>query len=228
MVMAREPQGGSFRPVPAGVWVARCFRIVDLGTQTVEWQGDVKLQRKVQLTWELFGEDEAGVPLVELDSGKPLTISKRYTLSLSDKAKLRADLQAWRGKPFTKEELAGFELDALAGKYCMLNVTQDLGANGRTYSNVSSITPLPAAMRKNPPPGVHPTLIFDIDNPDMIAFNGFYEALRATIEASEEWKARHAPKAAPAQTASPAKAGARQAPVAAGSAFDDMDDDVPF
>ena len=113
-LIASDSGGGDFKRVPAGVFTARCWSIIDLGTQNVEFQGEMKLQRKVQLSWELFGEDEQGAPLV-MDDGMPMTISKRYTLSLSAKSKLRPDLEAWRGKAFDDAQVMGNQHNGHAG-----------------------------------------------------------------------------------------------------------------
>ena len=181
--IARDSGGSDFKRVPPGVHIGRCIGIIDLGTQEVEWQGDKKLQHKLMLKWELFGEDENGEPLTIDQDGKqmPLTISKRYTMSLSDKSRLRADLAAWRGRDFTDEELHSFDVSKLAGAYCMVNVTSS-ETNGKTYSNVANLTPLPAALKNAKPKGVHDIQLFDVDSPDMKVYATFYEKLRETIE----------------------------------------------
>jgi hypothetical protein len=51
-------------------------------------------------------------------------VSKFYTLSLGDKANLRKDLENWRGKAFSAEELDGFDVQALIGANCMLNIVE--------------------------------------------------------------------------------------------------------
>jgi acetyl-CoA/propionyl-CoA carboxylase biotin carboxyl carrier protein len=56
------------------VWVARCVHAIDLGTQTVTFAGDSKLQHKILLSWEVFGEDEAGVPLTVEVNGKRFAV----------------------------------------------------------------------------------------------------------------------------------------------------------
>ena len=38
--------GGSFEICPAGTYSARCYQIIDLGHQTVEWQGTAKVVPK--------------------------------------------------------------------------------------------------------------------------------------------------------------------------------------
>ena len=212
--------GNAFKRVPQGVWIARCIKVIDLGTQRVEFQGDVKLQHKLQIMWEVLGEDENGVPLVMDVDGQevPMTISKRYTLSLHEKARLRADLEAWRGKPFAPEELKGFDVSKLLGAYCMCNVVES-ETNGKTYSNISSITPLPRELAKVKPASSTPLQSFDADNPDMAMFEGFHAKLQETIQASQEWQARTAKLTG--QPAAPK-------PAAAATAFDDMDSDIPF
>lgn len=219
---AKDSGGGDFKKVPPGVHVARCIRVIDLGTQDVEYQGDTKQQHKALITWEVLGEDDAGVPLTAEVNGQqmPLTVSKRYTMSLSTKARLRADLAAWRGRDFTGEELKAFDVSKLLGAYCMLNVQLNEGQNGKVYTNVASITPLPREIAKHKPEGVHELQMFDLDSPDLGLFESFHDKLKETIQASAEWKARNSPRAA-AATATPA-------PAKSSTGFDDMEDDIPF
>lgn len=201
--IASDAGGGDFKRVPHGVYIGRCYSLIDLGTQRVEYQGDVKHQHKIQVRWELFGEDEQGNPLTVNVDGveKPMTISKRYTLSLSDKARLRSDLVSWRGRDFTDEEAKGFDVSKLIGAYCMINVTQS-ESNGKTYSNVSGITPLPGALKNNKPAAVHKNEIFNLDDPDWSVFDGFHEKLQDVIRASEEFISKHGANsdAVPAET----------------------------
>ena len=122
--------GGSFTPVPPGMYLARCYRIVDLGTQKSEYKGVMKSLRKVMLQFEVHGEDDAGNAILTAKN-EPMSISKNFTLSLAEKATLRTDLQTWRGKEFTAEELRGFELKNVLGAWAMLNISKSLGNNGK-------------------------------------------------------------------------------------------------
>lgn len=183
-LIASDSGGGDFKRVPVGVFAARCWSMVDLGTQRVEFQGDVKFQRKVQIGWELFGEDENGEPLVTED-GKPMVISKRYTLSLSPKSRLRPDLEAWRGRPFTDDEAKGFDLHGLIGAPCMVNITQTERA-GKTYSNVASITPLPKALRATLPETGNDPRFYVISDGENEVFDSFHVKLKETIRQAEE------------------------------------------
>jgi hypothetical protein len=189
--------GSDFKMIPEGVHIGRCFRIVDLGTQEETFEGETKLMQKVCIYWELHGEDEQGQPLMN-DNGEPLTIWQEFTASLGKKAKLRAALESWRGKQFTEEELKGFDVSKLLGAYCMVNVThRQSKASQRTYAQVSSLTPLPAALRNAKPAAVLPSAVFDLANPDWALFETFHDKLKERINNSIERKGKTKAQAAP-------------------------------
>lgn len=185
-LIAASSGTSDFKPVPAGMYMARCYRVIDLGTQRGEWKGKEKWSRKVLIQWELYGEAEDGTPLI-LDDGRPMSVSKRYTLSLGDNAQLRADLKSWRGRDFSPDELAGFDISALLGVGCMLNIAHDT-KDGKTYTNVASVTPIPKVMRDAFPKAVNPQMIFDVSEPNMEFFGGFSERLQETIKGCKEWQ----------------------------------------
>lgn len=204
---ASDSGGGNFKRVPQGVFIGRCYSIIDLGTQHTNGQYGEQFKHKIRLGWELFGEDDAGDPLTIDVDGKmmPLTISKSYTVSLHEKAGLRKDLAAWRGKDFTDEEAKSFDVSKLLGAYCMINVIIS-DTNGKTYNNVGGLTPLPGALKNAKPTPAHDHVVFDLDKPDMKIFATFHEKMQEAIKKSPEW-AQH--------TGKPAGA----------SGFDDMTDD---
>ena len=188
--IAKDSGGsGNFKKVPPGAYIGRCYSLVDLGTQTTNGQYGEKQQHKIRISWELFGEDEQGLPLtIEINNKHmPLTISKSYTMSLHEKAGLRKDLAAWRGRDFTQEEAAGFDVSKLLGAYCMVNVTTSEN-NGKTYTNVAGLTPLPGALKNSKPAPVHEHVVFDLDAPDMRVFATFHEKLQEAIKSSPEWQ----------------------------------------
>jgi len=187
-LIAKESSGGSFAPVPSGVHLACCYRIVDLGTQKTSYQGKDNFLHKILIQFEIHGDDEAGMPLMTAQ-GEPMSISKRYTLSLGEKSSLRKDLQSWRGKQFTADELRGFELQNLLGAWCMLNVTEDSGSDGKSYTNISAITPVPAAMRKTLPDMQNESWIFSLDGFNQKLFDQLSPKLQETIKSSPEYQA---------------------------------------
>jgi hypothetical protein len=210
--VASDSGGGNFKRVPPGAYIGRCYSLIDLGTQLSSGQFGEKLQHKIRIGWELFGDDEDGNPLtIDMDGKEmPLTISKSYTVSLHEKAGLRRDLAAWRGRDFSEEEAKAFDVSKLLGAYCMVNVTSS-ETNGKTYSNVAGLTPLPGALKNAKPAPVHEHIVFDLDKPDWSVFESFHDKLRDAIAKSPEY----------------AKARKEN-----GSGFDDMpndiDEEVPF
>src|SRR5689334_6354597 len=133
-IMASAKGGQDFAPAPAGTHAAVCCDVIDLGMLEVTFGGKTKSQHKVNIVWQIE----------ELrDDGKPFNVRKRYTLSLHEKASLRKDLESWRGKAFTAEELAGFDLEALIGVGCMLNIIHKEREDGGTpWANVTAIMKL--------------------------------------------------------------------------------------
>ena len=205
--IAADTGSGDFKRVPPGAYIGRCYSLIDLGTQLTSGQFGEKLQHKIRIGWELFGEDEQGNPLTVDVDGKtmPMTISKSYTVSLHEKAGLRKDLAAWRGRDFTDEEAKAFDVSKLIGAYCMVNATTS-ETNGKTYTNVAGITPLPGALKNAKPAPVHENLIFDLDKPDMKVFDSFHEKLQEAIKKSPEWVRNQRKQ---------------------GAGFDDMPNDIP-
>jgi hypothetical protein len=215
-IVENTSAGGDFTPVPPGLHLARCYRIVDLGTQTTEFMGETKHQRKIMLGWELHGKDDAGNDL-NTQRGDPLAIFKNYTLSWNEKATLRNDLQGWRNKPFSEEEMRRFDISSILGAWCMLNVIERPGKNGKMYSNVGSIAPVPSVVKQAGLPEAHNEIqLFRLAEPDYDLFETFGKGLKEKIQASPEWQALQAKK------------GAQKPDKAPPSGFDDMEDDLPF
>lgn len=211
-LVAKDSGESSFTPVPPGMHLARCYRIVDLGTQKSEYQGQTKHLHKVMLQFEVHGEDDTGKTLLT-NKGEPMTISKNYTLSLGEKASLRKDLQTWRGRDFTADELRGFELKNILGAWAMLSVAKSVGGNGKEYTNIMSINPVMASVKKaGLPEGVNTLGLFYISSPDMDMLDTFSKGLKEKIQSSPEWQSRSSNGSSKPNN----------------SGFDDMADDIPF
>lgn len=177
MSLVVKQTGGDFEMVPEGQYVARCIKVIDLGTQTVTWAGEEKKQHKVQVVWEILDED------TKMKDGRPFAVSKMYTASLNEGSHLYKDLVGWRGRKFTQEELLGFDISKLLGAYTYMQVVHNEATNGKTYANVDSLM-----ATKERPEGVNDTVYFDINNPDMEVFDGLSDYLKDKIRAAEEWE----------------------------------------
>jgi hypothetical protein len=143
-----------------------------------------------------------------------MTVSKNYTVSLAEKSNLRKDLQSWRGKDFSGDELKGFELKNVLGQWAMLSVVE-VQRDGNTYTNIANINPVPASMKKNGlPDGKNDLKLFSIEDADLELFESFSDNLKNKIRLSPEWENLH---------------GAPDTGKSAASAnFDDMESDLPF
>jgi hypothetical protein len=148
-------------PIDAGMHVATCYYICDVGTHHFNWQGEDKSSRKVYIGFEVPGERIE----LEIDGEKkdlPRAISQDYTISLDKKSNLRKTLDSWRGKPFEPEELKGFDLKNVLGKPCMLNLAHSVCGK---YANIIGVVPM---MKGMPTPALeNPTLEFSMD--DLVA-----------------------------------------------------------
>ena len=142
IIVKEQSQRPKQPPIPAGMHVATCYYVVDVGTHHFTYKGEAKSNRKVYLGFEVHGERIE----IEIDGVKkdlPRAISQDYTISLDKKSNLRKVLDSWRGKPFTKEELDGFDLQNILGKPCMLNLAHS--ACGQ-YANIIGVVPMMKGM----------------------------------------------------------------------------------
>ena len=118
---------------------------------------------------------------------------------------------------FTAEEMRRFDLKTILGAWCMLNVIERAGTDGKMYVNVANISPVPAMIKQaGLPEAVNKNEIFNLDEPDMALFESFSDNLKTKIQSSPEWQKLHGTQ--PAQESKSAPAGK----------FDDMDEDIPF
>ena len=183
IVTGSTTQKKEFKIAPVGSHLARLYRIIDLGTQTSEYMGQTKMLRKVKFFWELHGDD------LKTDDGKPLIQTRNYTLSLGEKASLRKDLESWRGKSFTDDELRGFDISNLLDKWCMVTVQHRTANNGNVYADCVAVTPVPAIVAKaGLPKGENPCLIFDLQKFDQAVFDGLSQGLKDQIMQSAEMR----------------------------------------
>ena len=172
--------GGDFTPAPAGTHLARCVRLIDVGTHYNEKFG--KRQSKIQITFELPDE------MIDTERGpEPHLVSGWYTASLHEKSNLRAVLEAWRGRAFTEKELQGFNLASVLDKPCQLAVVHKVNGD-KTYANIGAVMAMGKGQKC--PARVNELLNFDLDDPDEAVLAKLSDRMREKIEDSDEWQAR--------------------------------------
>lgn len=212
--MYMPPKSANFTPPPSGTHPARCYRVIDLGTQKTEYKGETKFQHKILISWELMCDEK-------MEDGRPFTIHQRYTYSSNEKAKLREHLEAWRGKAFEDSDFGpgGFDIRNVLDKGCIVTVVHNV-QGGATYANLASISPPMKGM--SIPPLTNQKIYVSLEGNefDPVAFAALPQRLRDTIAQSPEYRlVKDRAEAAVAQAAS-----AGQSP----HEDDPMNDDIPF
>lgn len=193
-------------PIPAGVKLAVCCGVIDLGVQETKWKGKPRIGHRVMIIWELPKET------IETDDGPvPRAINKQYTVSFKDNANLTKLYKSWFGKSFADGEAGSFR--DLLGQGCLLGIVHNTNEDGDTFANVDTVMGLPEGME--PPKPTH-LLSFDFDDPDALE----------TLEMLPEW-IQNKVKASPTYAElvdKQNKPGWESLPASS----DEDDDDLPF
>ena len=177
--MWTEGSSKNFEQPTPGTKIARCVKVIDIGTQESEWEGIASYKRQNIIAWELPNDLLKDGEY----AGQPFLVSKFYTASLGEKANLRKDLVNWRGRDFTKEELKGFDPKNVLGKSCMLSVT----LNEKGKAKVTGVIALPKGMEV--PSQFNPSVYFMLDekNFDQAGFDVLSDGYKKMIMNSSEW-----------------------------------------
>lgn len=136
-IFARQPES-QFTPAPEGLLHVVCVDVVDLGLVDTGW-GE---KPQVRIVWQTDRVDERG---------RPFQLRRQYTNSLHEKSNLRRDLEMWRGRKFTQDELKGFDLEKLIGINAQIQVIHNVKDEGRVYADIQAIIPLGAKMPRIAP-----------------------------------------------------------------------------
>ena len=181
-LIASDKGGKGFDPVAEGVHNAVCYMVFDLGTHLDPTFG--KRTHSALIGWEIPGE-RIEIEKNGVKQNLPRDISKKYTLSLNEKANLRKDLQTWRGRVFTDQELTGFDIKNLLGKSCMIQVIHKKSGE-KIYANIAAIMPL---MKGIPPMAPeNPLRFYSIqDNRDVLPPDT-PQWIIDVIKVSDEWQ----------------------------------------
>lgn len=176
---ASDKGGGDFEMLDEGTFMARCFMVVDLGTQESKWGAKEKVLISLEFPTELMKEGE--------NEGKPFVLSGFYTNSLHEKSTLRPLLEAWRGRSFTKEELEGFDIGNIVGVPAMVGIVHN-EKDGKTYCNISTLVkPMKGSVC---PEAINKPIVFEMstDNFNQATFDCLPEWIQSKIQDSLEYK----------------------------------------
>ena len=109
-----------YKPIPEGTHHAVCSALIDLGYQEAFGATKPQLLLRFEFPGSRVEREKNGAKASE-----PMVKWQFYTKSLNKKANLRRDLEGWRDRGFTKEELAGFDLRSIVGHACQISIIHD-------------------------------------------------------------------------------------------------------
>ncbi len=111
--------------------------MIDMGTQTTEFAGEKKKQRKLRLSFELPKKrfDFEGV-------SKPLTIHKDLGFTMYSKGNLRAFAESLLGRAMQDKEADNLDVETLLGKGALATVLHEKGTDGIVRAKFKGIAPL--------------------------------------------------------------------------------------
>lgn len=128
--------GWDLQPAQAGNFMAVCLDVKDsFGIQRPKYE-DPSIIETLDVTRFLFG----------LSDGSMVQTSE-MKISAHEKSKLMGYLTSWLG--ITNG--VGFDTESVKGKGAMINVVSKISAKGRTYADITSISPVPQGMESQIP-----------------------------------------------------------------------------
>lgn len=172
------PLSKSAPKVPEGLHLGVCSGVIHLGTQTKTFNGKVMESYQLLLLFEvpIAGEDQLA------------SISIETKMSLHSQATLYKLLTGWFGKKYfdkLEEAKKDFEEKDLLGKGVYINVSESKSENGKVYSKINALSPLPAGIQ---PPAPSKLLFYNLEGeiPDELP-----DWIKNNIKKSIEWKKAH-------------------------------------
>ena len=217
-ITATTKAGGERFLAPAGTFVARCYRMVHIGTVQDEFNGESRWVNKVLIEWELPTETKVFDPA---KGEQPISVSKEFALSMHPKSTLRNFLTTWRGKGFSDEEAGAFDVSKLVGVPCQLSIVHEPRKSqpGEYFAKINSVS---ALMKGFKAPGqINPSFIFSLEDFDQDKFDSLPDWLKAKIMTSKEYQTLMAPQVAHRETV-------KQAVDAWVDPQEDAEDELPF
>lgn len=107
------------------------YRVVDMGTQKKEWEGEVKNVKQVALFFE-FPHDLT-------KDGRPKVMSAIYTANLGDRSKLRPIVRDLTQSD-VPANINGFDLVSLLGKSGVIDIAHTTDKNGKVRAKIVNIS----------------------------------------------------------------------------------------
>lgn len=231
--MKAKESGDFKRDLPeAGTTVARCVKVLQLGTQEKTFKGEKKTQQVVRLVWELPFLMHQFKPDADEE---PFRVSKEYNFSIHEKADFRKDIEKWANRELTNQEKQdGFDPKVLLGKTCQLTIAHEKGNDGNIYARVKAISPLLKEQKNSKgvvlqpaqvcPPAISEFIHFDFDESSTFKnWSKLFKNEKEKIRRSPEFSAIANQLEPPQNDAQRGNQQAQHVPHS-----EDIEDDLPF
>ncbi len=172
--------------MPVGNHVARCYRMLHIGSVKETYAGEEKIQNRVIFGFEFPDEQRV---FSEEKGMQPFVLNKKFNLTknLHEKSTLRKTIDGWIPVPLTNEQAKSFNIASLVGEPCMINIVHKTHeASGNKYPSIASISPLPKKMVC--PPQITPTVIFGYNPFKKEVFDALPEYYQEEIKKTPQYQ----------------------------------------
>ena len=210
-----------FQPEPDN-YVARCYSVVHIGTQTSTGKYGTKTGEKLRISFELptclhvFNDKEGE---------QPASIHTReMNFIFGEKASFQVLLEKWFNKKLTDEAIEQLDIEKLVGKTAMILVQH----NDRGYAEIAAITPLPKGVKC--PAAVNKALYYDVTmGMDCDSFKRLPKFLQEKVAGCHEFRGGTEQSEEQEQNDNDNFLGGQEpAEKVASDAKDETDSDLPF
>jgi hypothetical protein len=187
-IPAQESQAS--QQLDNGTWFARVVQVIDLGTQTNDWKGQVSIARQFRIVFETVDE------LFEFSKEKgeqPYLLSKevKFIVSKPDTAPDKVSGLTKILRACGMDTAESVNIFDLLGKICQVETQQ----NDKGYAQIINYTALPKSAKSLPFPDFNPLRLFYFDNfvETQEGLDAQPEFIKNKIMESPEWKAWSSP-----------------------------------
>ena len=140
-IIVKADGGSNFPPHPVGAFPAICIDVMERLNVETKYGVKNRIQVRFYCGEEVMHDGEM----------MPAFCDAFFNATLGEGASLRGFTESWRGKPFTDDELAGFDMENLVGAPALIQITHNVTPK-KTYANIDSIMRLPKGSEAPRPP----------------------------------------------------------------------------
>ena len=182
--------GGVKRDLPeAGNHPAICVGVIEMGSYLS--RDKKEYIPKVMFMFELLDEpyEWKDQTTGEVREGRVLA-SVEYAKFFSTNAGLRKNLESWRGRAFTTEELEGFFLGNVIGKKCNVNIIHKVSRLGNPYMKISQLAKYRSDPRFDSLQSIRDEIVLSLEPGEFkqVLFDALPNTMRENIKGTPEYK----------------------------------------